>query len=232
MRYGIICRLADFLSISEIPSAQMGGMNALMEAQDSPRALFAKAQAGDRGAFDALVAKYQARLATLARLRLGRDLRGHVEVEDVLQDALLRAFLSLPEASFESEQTFFGWLARILEHVIVDLARRRAARPESRLDREVADSAVSPSRGLRREERFARLERALDDLGPDDREVIILARIQGLSLKEIAGRMRRSHAAVAQLLTRALRKLRACFGNTESLHLPDRHVGRKEEADG
>jgi RNA polymerase sigma factor (sigma-70 family) len=203
-----------------------------METNNSPLALFAKAQGGDRAAFDALVAKYQTRLATLARLRLGSELRGHVEVEDVLQDALLRALRSLPEASFESEQTFFGWLACIVEHVIVDLARSRAARPETRLDGDFADSAVSPSRGLRREERFARLERALDDLGQDDREVIILARIQGLPLKEIALRMGRSHAAVAQLLTRALRKLRSSFGNTGSLHLPDRHLERKEEADG
>jgi len=50
--------------------------------------------------------------------------------------------------------------------------------------------------------------------------VIRLARFEGLSLKEIAGRMGRTPGAVAQLLARALRKLRATFGETESYHLP------------
>jgi len=85
---------------------------------------------------------------------------------------------------------------------------------------------------LRREERFAQLQRALDGLGPEDREVILLARIQGLPLKEIATRMGRSHAAVAQLLSRALRKLKRSFGDTESLHLPDRSLEKKRESDG
>ena len=48
----------------------------------------------------------------------------------------------------------------------------------------------------------------LDGMSPESREVILLARIHGLPLKDISDRMNRSPAAVAQLLSRALRKLR------------------------
>ena len=75
---------------------------------------------------------------------------------------------------------------------------------------------------LRREERFERLQKALESLPPDYREAIRLSRIEGLKTVEIAERMGRSREAVKQLIFRALRRLRESFGDTESLHLPDR----------
>ena len=57
---------------------------------------------------------------------------------------------------------------------------------------------------------------------PDYREVIRLSRIAGMKTSDIAEHMGRSSAAVKQLLFRALRRLRESFGDTESLHLPDR----------
>ena len=201
-----------------------------MEQQHSQR-LFRKAQAGDRAAFDLLVSKFRGRLTTLARLRLGFDLRGKVAVEDVLQEALLRAFQSIEKATFDTERAFFGWLATITERTIVDLVRRHASRPTSPLDQEVPGRDVSPSRGLQREGRFERLQKALDGLSPEHREVIVLARLQMLPFKEIAQRMNRSHTAVANLLSRALTKLRSSFGDTESLHLPFRSLDNGKDGD-
>ncbi len=199
-----------------------------MEHQDSTQTLVRNARGGDRQAFDALAARFRGRLSTFVRLRLGTGLRRSVEVDDVLQESLLRAFRSIGNAEFETRQAFFSWLSTITERVIIDFARRYSARPSSPLDHDVVAEDVSPSRGLRREERFERLQQALDSLSPDDREAIVLARIQGLPLKEIAQRMNRSHAAVAQLLSRALKKLRSSFGDTESLNLPDRGLNDQE----
>ena len=201
-----------------------------MEEQHSER-LLGKVEKGDRAAFDYLVSKFRARLTTVARLRLGSRLRERVAVEDVLQEAFLRAFRSIETAKFDTEQSFFGWLATITERTTVDFARRAAARPISALDHEVPGRDVSPSRGLQREERFERLQRALDGLSPEHREVIILARLQGLPFREIAERMDRSHTAVANLLSRALAKLRCSFGDTESLHLPFRSLDNNEHVD-
>ena len=64
---------------------------------------------------------------------------------------------------------------------------------------ETAASTVSPSRALRRHERLDRLQEALDSLSPDHRQVIVLARLKGLRIKEIAERMDRSPNAVALL---------------------------------
>ena len=76
-------------------------------------------------------------------------------------------------------------------------------------------------KGLRRKERFDRLQEALKKLSPDHRQVILLARIEGLPMAQIAERMNRSPKAVHQLLWRALQNLRTTFGETESFRLPD-----------
>ena len=65
-----------------------------------------------------------------------------------------------------------------------------------------------------------RIEHGLENLTPDYRRVILLARVDGLTTREIAERMERTPNAVKHLLGRALRRLRSEFGDTESLHLP------------
>ncbi len=203
-----------------------------MSSQGLSAALDKRAQAGDRSAFDRLASKFRGRLSALAHLRLGTRLREKVETDDVIQDVLLKAFRSVKKVAFDDERSFFKWLARITEHVVVDTARKHGSRPISPLLEEVPGRSVSPSKGLRRGERFLRLQNALDSLSPDDREIVILARLEGLSLKEVAERMGRSYAASAQLLSRALQKLRVSFGDTESLHLPDLVLANKRDKDG
>ena len=83
---------------------------------------------------------------------------------------------------------------------------------------------------MRREERFERLEASLEKLSVDHREVILLTRVEGLTFAETAARMGRSPDAVKQLLYRALRELRSTFGETASLHLPDRRLGGERES--
>ena len=62
----------------------------------------------------------------------------------------------------------------------------------------------------------------LSGLSPDHRKAIILSRIEGLKVREIATRMHRSTDAVKKLLARGLLQLKRSFGDTESFHLPDR----------
>lgn len=196
-----------------------------MQAPMSPPSddpLLSRALRRDRDAFDSVVDAFRGRLATLVRFRLGAALRSRVEVDDVLQEALLRAFQAVERVDCPNRESFFRWLATIADHVVVDLARRHQRHSAVPLDRHIAADAASPSTGLRRDERFDRLQAALDSLSRDHREVILLARIHGLCLGEVAARMKRSYAATAQLLCRALRELRASFGDTASSSLPDR----------
>lgn len=208
-------------------------MPALMtpRSDDTNHVRLREARSGSREAFDELLIRCRGRLATLVRLRLGARLRERVEVDDVLQEAGLRAFRSIESVPCEDEEAFFRWLASVAERVIVDLARRHRRRPAEALAQEVPASIVSPSRGLRRDERFERLQEALDTLRPGHREVIVLTRIHGLPLREVAERMNRSYAATAQLLSRALNALRSSFGDTESLSLPDRQLQTRGGSD-
>ena len=195
-----------------------------MKEQDHIQGLVDRAKAGDEAAFEAAVRTYRDRLDNLLRSRIGVKLRGQVDPEDILQETLLRAFRSLEKFRWQGEDSFLKWLAGIAEHVILKQVFRGERLPKLELERDVVAQQPSPSQALRRQDRFDRLQDAFDSLSPEQREVVVAARFEGCSLKEIARRMDKSPAAVGQILSRALRRLRVSFGDTESLHLPDRRL--------
>ena len=131
----------------------------------------------------------------------------------------------------QGDRKSFGEVASIAEHLIRNAAQKKAWTQLS-LAAEIAARAESPSKQLRRDERFNRLEKALRGLKADHREVIMLARIEGLRAKDIALRMNRSEDAVHKLLARALLRLKESFGDTESLSLPHRHIAAEGNRDG
>jgi RNA polymerase sigma-70 factor (ECF subfamily) len=196
---------------------------------DETEALVLKCKAGDRSAFEALVEEYEGRLQSVLRARIGVALRGRIQAEDIVQETFLRAFQSIGEFRWRGEDSFYRWLCGIAEHLIWNASQKRSG-GEMKLTHDVVASTVSPSKGLRREERFQRLKMAMACLSVDQREAIQLAKIDGLKVNEIALRMKRSPDSVKQLLSRGLRQLRESFGDTESLHLPDR--GLESEARG
>ncbi len=152
----------------------------------------------------------------------------------------MHAFRAIGDVEAESDDGFRAWLFRTARNVLFECGRRASAAKRAR-DREVElPSSVSGGLGLaapetgavnrlRREERLQRLECALATLSPEHREVIVLARIEGLPLTEIAERLGSNARAVSALLLRALRKLRRAFGETESLRLPLRGIVLPEE---
>ena len=199
---------------------------------DSTRALIERARRGDRAAFEELTTRYSPRIDALIRLRLGSDLATKVEVEDVAQETMIKAFTSIETLRAEDERSFFAWLASIAHNVVLELARHHRRRPSVAYDDDKVTSDPSPSRGLQRSERFDRLQEALDSLSPDHREVILLARIEGLPVVEVARRMGRTVGAIGQLLWRALKKLREQFGDTQSFHLPAKRLDDQRKTDG
>lgn len=203
-----------------------------MTVDDPLEALVARAQAGDRQAFDELAASEREPLERRVRRAMGTVLARTVEVEDVLQETYLRAFRSLDRLEWHGRASLLGWLERIAEHVVLDLARHRQRAPFIELPVEPPADGLAPSTEMRRAERFDRLRRALESLPPDDRQVIRLARLEGLPLGEVAARMNRSANAVSHLLHRALERLRDVFGETESFHLPDRSLEEEGGAGG
>jgi RNA polymerase sigma-70 factor (ECF subfamily) len=190
-----------------------------MEQPTSTFNLIERIKEGDREAISVLFDRHRRRLAVLAHYRLGPQLRGLVEVDDILQETLLKAFVQIDRFEYRNPGSFLRWLSRILDHVTADAARhfsrqkRDAAAvlplgsPSQPGAPEPVDS-MTPSRLLAQEEGLQALIRALDSLPEDYRAVIVHAKMEGLSTAEIAERMGRSREAVALLLHRAIKKLK------------------------
>lgn len=173
--------------------------------------LLERGRAGDAEALSILFDRYRRRLAVLIHYRLGPEVKQHYEVDDVVQETLLRACRDLEQFQYQTPGSFFRWLAAIAGHVITDLARR-----ENRQRRRVepapqgVDPATSmtPSRVVAQKEQLQALIAKLDELPEDYREVVVLAKIEGLTTQEVAERMGRTRQQVAVLLHRAIKRLR------------------------
>jgi RNA polymerase sigma-70 factor (ECF subfamily) len=194
-----------------------------MATTDPTRALVSRAQAGDRSAFDEIVERFRARLEHQIRSRMSETVRLQLDADDILNETFACAFESIARLEWQGEETFYRWLGSIAEHLIRNASRKKSW-TRLRLEREAAAADTSPSRRMRRDERFDRLEKALNRLSPDHKRALVLSRIEGLKVSEISQKMNRSTNAVKKLLARALEELRRSFGDTESLHLPDRRL--------
>lgn len=204
-------------------------MTTIVQAPKPPSDLLSAARAGDRAAFEALVSRNRSRIRTIAASRLKTRIVLGVTADDVHQETLLRALKAIASCEGRDEEAFLRWLGGIAENVVLELARKKARDRTVPLEGDLAAVEPSPSKALRRDERFERLAESLECLSADHREAVLLVRVKGLGFKEAAQRMGRSPDAVKQLLYRALRQLKETFGDTESLSLPDRSLGADEK---
>lgn len=166
------------------------------------RELVARAQDGDRAAFEALVRRYADRLhAVVLRYVADAD-----EAEEVTQEAFLRAWRGI--GRFEGRSQFFTWLYRI---GINEAKRRAARRPPAGAVVSLDDDAVgeapdwSEAPELRAEQSELRrvLEQAVRALPLDYRTPLVLRDIEGLSTREAAAIMDLGEAAFKSRLHRA-----------------------------
>jgi len=179
------------------------------------------AQGGDDSALGQLCGIYAERVRRIVRFRMGPELRSQLESMDLVQEALIEAVKDIGDFTYSSKGDFLRWLSSIVENTIRDnvdrihAAKRDVRRQVSldkmveRADRLQADAGLpvvttTPSVVLSLREELDRLERAMDRLKPQYREVLVLAKIEGLSCKEIAVRQNKSRAAVAMSLSRAI----------------------------
>ena len=201
--------------------AALGASGARMT--DDLRGLLEKARAGDPAAVETLMRSNLPGLRAFIRLRSGQLLRAKESVSDLVQSVCREVLQDLPRAEVESAEAFRCWLYTAAHRKILDRRKyweremRDAAReqpldgaPSDERDRSLLESygvLATPSRHAEVKEEVARIERAFEELPEEYREVIALARIVGLSHREIAERMGRSEEAVRQLLARARARL-------------------------
>ena len=194
--------------------------------------LVALAKEGDPSALNQLCSVYGERVRRMIRLRLDQKLRSKLDSVDVVQDALILALGGLKDFTYRNEGDFLRWLSKIAENKLYDIldkfhTEKRDVLREIPFKKEArgaesgsVDAAgpmrtTTPSMIACKKEVLDRLEKALDELKPEYKEVIVLKRIEGLSHAEIAERLGKNTGAVRMLLARALAALAIAYGEDE-----------------
>ena len=172
-------------------------------------ALLRRAQEGDDGAREALVARCLPRLRRWARGRLPASARGLVETDDLVQDTLLSTLGRLGTFQPRQEGSIHSYLRQALLNRIRDEARRVSRRPAAApLAEELPDESPSPLEQAVGREALARYEDALEALRAADREAVIGRLELQYSWAELALALGKPSPDAARLaVTRALQKL-------------------------
>lgn len=178
--------------------------------------LLEAARQGERKAVEELFARLYPELLQAVRFRLGAKLRDRLDSLDVAQSVYLEAYRDLD--GFKGSGSFRGWILKILENKIRDLADfHRAQKRDVRRDAalsgiEVAHQASStPSRKLMADEARSALEQAMDGLTDEHRDVIIFRHYLEMSWQEVGKQMGRSESAAKMLFQRAMGKLKGLY---------------------
>lgn len=160
--------------------------------REGDQLLVERARAGERAAFDQLVAKYQRRLMRL----LARLLNDPAEAEDVVQETFIKAYRALRH--FRGDAAFYTWLYRIgintaknallvrKRNASVSPAEPSAIRPEGGPDDERLRDISTPESMLASKQIAQTVNAAMDALPIDLRTAIALREIEGLSYEEIS----------------------------------------------
>ena len=172
--------------------------------------MMAAAQAGDAGAYDALLRECLPLLRATCRARLGMS----ADVEDAVQDTLLT--IHRVRHTYDPKRPLGPWLVAIADRRALDRRRRlgRAARGQVELDVASEVAAVVPDADTEVDARRASaiLARAVEDLPLAQRTALSLTKIQELSLVEASNRSGMSVGALKVATHRALGSLRRRFG--------------------
>lgn len=190
--------------------------------------LCAKARGGDAAALERLLVVHYDRLLSHARRKIGVDWQGKIDPEDVLQEAYVEIFNTVPSFSYKGPESFYHWAAQIVDHRFIDRVRhfRRKKRDAAReiaaancthtahmsLLERCMQETQTPIDFARRQDAVAAMMACLATLPEDYRVVIQRLHLQQESLSDIAADMGRSEDAVRRLCGRALERLAECMG--------------------
>jgi RNA polymerase sigma-70 factor (ECF subfamily) len=195
-----------------------------MSEREVDQALVERVQRGDKRAFELLVSKYQRKIFRL----LSRLIRDSAEIEDVAQEAFIKAYRALP--NFRGESAFYTWLYRIAintaKNHLVAQGRRAPTSTETEVeDAENFDDADqlrdvnTPDSMLQSRQVGEAVNRAIEKLPEDLRTAIVLRELEGLSYEEIAESMNCPIGTVRSRIFRAREaiasELRPLLGTTK-----------------
>ena len=192
-----------------------------IESRTEDGVLIRGALAGKQEAFRAIMDKYHDNIAAL----LHRMIRNNAEVEDLTQEAFIKAFASL--ANYSNEFAFSTWLYKIATNNCIDHIRKRKL-PTFSIDKpieskdgdygyEIPDSSYEPDRSLINRQRTLMLEEAIASLPLKYRTVILMRHTEEMDYQDIANELRVPIGTVKAHIFRAremlYKQLRGKVGN-------------------
>ncbi len=159
-------------------------------AKDTDKELVRRVQKGERRAFDLLFIRYQHKILNL----VGRYLRDTQDIEDVTQEAFIKAFRALPR--FRGDSAFYTWIYRIAINTAKNHVVARSRRPPG-VDVDVDDAEFmdgsevlkepeNPESVMARAQLSAVIDTAIAELPEDLRSAVTLREFDGLSYEQIA----------------------------------------------
>ena len=185
------------------------------------------ARSGDRDAFGELIEHFRPRLKQLIEVRLDRRLRKRLDASDVLQEMFVRGGGTVDHLLAYAEVSPYLWLRQIAIWKLLEIQRKhfgskrrdpRAVQP-AYFDQDdskfvanwLVDSITSPSNMAAREELLRRLNNAIEELEPIDREILLLRHCEQMSRTEAAAAIGISVSAAAKRYFRAIQRIRFAF---------------------
>ena len=194
-----------------------------MSERDVDAELVARVQRGDKQAFDLLVLKYQRKIMRL----LSRMIRDPGEIEDVAQEAFIKAYRALPQ--FRGESAFYTWLYRIAINTARNWLAQNNRRPSTPSAQENEDGETfdatdnltdssNPESEMASRQIADTVNKAMNDLPEDLRNAIVMREIDGMSYEDIAESMNCPIGTVRSRIFRAREaiatRLRPLLGDT------------------
>lgn len=197
---------------------------------DQTQDLLRRAEAGDAAAVNDLLDGHREALRRMIGLRMDPAIARRVDASDIVQDVLLKASRRLAEYLKHPEMPFALWLRHMARDHLIDEYRKHRVAERRSLDREqplaagegdhssldvaavIPDHELTPAAAALRGELQRRFQGALQQLGDDDREVLIMRHYEQLSNSEVARQLGLSEPAAGMRHLRALRRLRDVLG--------------------
>lgn len=179
----------------------------------SEKALISKAKKGDKTAFEELIVLNEKKVYNLAYRMAGN----REDAFDISQEAFIKVYNNLE--SFKEESTFSTWVYRIASNVAIDFLRKRDKifttafytvmnDGQDEVEIQLIDKNQTPEQALEAVEFNEMLQKALNKLPADQKTVIILRDVNGLSYEEISNIVLVNIGTVKSRISRAREKLR------------------------